>query len=60
MDGITLLERLLALQPNLAAIVLTAYGTIANAVEATKKGGLRLPDQAFRGEGSSVSTGKGP
>jgi two-component system, NtrC family, response regulator GlrR len=38
MDGITLLERLLKIQPNLPAIILTAYGTIAGAVEATKKG----------------------
>lgn len=38
MDGITLLERLLKIQPNLPVIILTAYGTIAGAVEATKKG----------------------
>lgn len=38
MDGITLLERLLTLQPHLPVIILTAYGTIAGAVEATKKG----------------------
>ena len=45
--GITLLERLLALQPNLAAIVLTAYGTIANAVEATKKGAYDFLTKPF-------------
>jgi two-component system, NtrC family, response regulator GlrR len=38
MDGITLLEHLLAIQPNLPVILLTAYGTIAGAVAATKKG----------------------
>jgi two-component system, NtrC family, response regulator GlrR len=38
MDGIALLERLLKIQPNLPVILLTAYGTIAGAVEATKKG----------------------
>ena len=38
MDGIALLERLLKIQPNLPVIILTAYGTIAGAVEATKKG----------------------
>lgn len=37
-DGIALLERLLKIQPNLPVIILTAYGTIAGAVEATKKG----------------------
>ena len=47
MDGITLLERLVAIQPNLAAIILTAYGTIANAVEATKKGAYDFLTKPF-------------
>ena len=38
MDGMTLLEHLLRLYPSLPVIMLTAHGTIANAVEATKKG----------------------
>lgn len=38
MDGMTLLEHLLRVQPSLPVILLTAHGTIANAVEATKKG----------------------
>ena len=38
MSGITLLERLLRLHPHLPVIILTAHGTIASAVEATKKG----------------------
>jgi two-component system response regulator GlrR len=38
MDGITLLEKLLRIQPDLPVIIVTAHGTIANAVEATKKG----------------------
>ena len=38
MDGLTLLQHLLKLQPTLPAIILTAHGTIASAVEATKKG----------------------
>lgn len=38
MDGITLMEKLLQIQPHLPVIFLTAYGTIAGAVEATKKG----------------------
>ncbi|MCE5242729.1 MAG: sigma-54 dependent transcriptional regulator [Syntrophobacteraceae bacterium] len=47
MDGITLLERLLAVQPNLPTIILTAYGTIANAVEATKKGAYDFLTKPF-------------
>jgi two-component system response regulator GlrR len=38
MDGITLLEKLLHIHPYLPVIILTAHGTIASAVEATKKG----------------------
>src|SRR5574341_1212339 len=38
MDGITLLQALLRLYPGLPAIIITAHGTIASAVEATKKG----------------------
>jgi two-component system response regulator GlrR len=37
-DGITLLEKLLRKQPSLPVIIVTAHGSIANAVEATKKG----------------------
>jgi two-component system, NtrC family, response regulator GlrR len=37
-NGITLLEKLLRLHPHLPVIILTAHGTIASAVEATKKG----------------------
>jgi len=38
MDGISLLEQLLRRHPYLPVIILTAHGTIASAVEATKKG----------------------
>src|SRR5262245_35057979 len=38
MDGITLLEKLLGVYPALPVIILTAHGSIASAVEATKKG----------------------
>jgi len=38
MNGMTLLERLLHVHPHLPVIILTAHGTIASAVEATKKG----------------------
>ena len=38
MDGITLMQALLRLYPGLPVLILTAHGTIASAVEATKKG----------------------
>jgi two-component system, NtrC family, response regulator GlrR len=38
MDGMTLLEALLRLYPGLPVLIITAHGTIASAVEATKKG----------------------
>ncbi|HSF31749.1 MAG TPA: sigma-54 dependent transcriptional regulator [Candidatus Tectomicrobia bacterium] len=38
MNGMTLLEKLLLLHPHLPVIILTAHGSIASAVEATKKG----------------------
>jgi two-component system response regulator GlrR len=38
MNGLTLLEKLLLLHPHLPVIILTAHGSIASAVEATKKG----------------------
>lgn len=47
MDGIALLERLLKIQPYLPAIMLTAYGTIAGAVEATKKGAYDFLTKPF-------------
>ena len=47
MDGIALLERLLKIQPNLPVIILTAYGTIAGAVEATKKGAYDFLTKPF-------------
>jgi two-component system response regulator GlrR len=37
-NGITLLEKLLLRHPHLPVIILTAHGSIASAVEATKKG----------------------
>jgi len=37
-DGLSVMEKLLQIQPALPAIILTAYATIPSAVEATKKG----------------------
>jgi two-component system response regulator GlrR len=47
MDGITLLDRLLKIQPYLPVIMLTAYGTIASAVEATKGGAYDFLTKPF-------------
>jgi two-component system, NtrC family, response regulator GlrR len=47
MDGITLLEKLLGIHPTLPVIILTAHGTIASAVEATKKGAYDYVTKPF-------------
>lgn len=47
MDGIALLEQLLKTQPYLPVIILTAHGTIARAVEATKKGAYDFLTKPF-------------
>jgi two-component system response regulator GlrR len=47
LDGIALMEQLLRLQPHLPVIILTAYGTIAKAVEATKLGAYDFLTKPF-------------
>ena len=47
LDGISLMEKLLRLQPHLPVIILTAYGTIATAVDATKKGAYDFLTKPF-------------
>ena len=47
MDGIDLMEQLLKIQPYLPVIILTAYGTISRAVEATKKGAYDFLTKPF-------------
>jgi two-component system response regulator GlrR len=47
MDGITLMEKLLSIQPYLPILILSAYGTIATAVEATKKGAYDFMTKPF-------------
>lgn len=37
-DGLELLDRIQSIKPNLPVIIITAYGTIASAIEATKMG----------------------
>src|ERR1700675_1085316 len=39
MDGVELVRRIRADHPDLAVIVMTAYGTIESAVEAVRRGG---------------------
>jgi len=46
-DGITLMEKLLKIQPYLPVIILTAYGTIERAVDATKKGAYDFLTKPF-------------
>ncbi len=47
MDGLELLDRLLVLDPGLPVIVLTAHGTIEQAVEATRKGAFDFLTKPF-------------
>jgi len=46
-SGIDLMEDLLALNPEMPVIILTAYGTIKNAVEAMKKGAFGYLTKPF-------------
>jgi DNA-binding NtrC family response regulator len=50
MDGIRLLEAVKKLSPKTAVIVLTAFATIENAVEATRKGAFDYITKPFRQE----------
>ncbi|MEM5787583.1 MAG: sigma-54 dependent transcriptional regulator [Syntrophobacteraceae bacterium] len=47
-DGISLMEKLLKIQPYLPVIILTAHGTIERAVEATKKGAYDFLTKPFQ------------
>ncbi len=46
-DGIELMENLLLINPDMPVIILTAYGTIENAVEAVKKGAYSYLTKPF-------------
>ncbi len=50
MGGFELLEQIQALHPDLPLIVLTGHGTVANAVEAMKKGAYDFITKPFRVE----------
>ncbi|MCE5334973.1 MAG: sigma-54 dependent transcriptional regulator [Desulfobacteraceae bacterium] len=58
MDGIELMERLLKIQPYLPVIILTAYGTIERAVEATKKGAYDFLTKPFEAKDLLYRIGK--
>ncbi len=47
MDGIQVLERVRALDPNLPVIIMTAYGTIQSAIEAIQKGAFYYITKPF-------------
>jgi DNA-binding NtrC family response regulator len=50
MDGIQLLELLKKREPDVSVVVMTAYGTIETAVEATRKGAYDYITKPFRRE----------
>ena len=50
MDGIRLLESIKALDSTLSVVVMTAFGTIETAVEATRKGASDFITKPFRRE----------
>jgi two-component system, NtrC family, response regulator len=58
MDGVELLERLKAMQPDLPVIVLTAHGTIGSAVEAMKLGAFDYLTKPFTRDELRVSLSK--
>ncbi len=48
-DGVSLMEKLRELHPDLPVIILTAYGTIGNAVDAMKRGACHYITKPFNG-----------
>lgn len=50
MDGIAFLEKAKAVQPAATIVIMTAYGTIETAVEATRKGAFDYITKPFRKE----------
>jgi two-component system, NtrC family, response regulator GlrR len=49
-DGLSLMDQLRGIQPNLPVIILTAYGTIETAVDAMKRGACTFLTKPFDGE----------
>lgn len=57
-DGISLLERIKQINPDLPVIIMTAYGTIEKAVEAMKKGAFDYITKPFSNEELKVTVRK--
>lgn len=49
-DGITLMEKIHAINPRIPVIILTGYGSIANAVDAMKRGAYSYLTKPFESE----------
>jgi two-component system response regulator GlrR len=49
-NGVFLMEKLREIQPELPAIILTAYGTIGNAVDAMQRGACNYLTKPFNGD----------
>ena len=47
MDGMTVLERIRTIAPNVSVMMITAHGTVANAVEAMKSGAVDFLQKPF-------------
>lgn len=58
MDGIRLLDELKKINPEISVVVMTAYGTIETAVEATRKGAYDYITKPFRRERILLTIGK--
>lgn len=59
MNGLEALERAISLDPDLVAIIFTAYGTIESAVEAVKKGAFNYLTKPFTAGQLMAAVGKG-
>jgi DNA-binding NtrC family response regulator len=58
MDGIKLLEGVKKVNPHVSVVIMTAYGTIETAVEATRKGAYDYITKPFRRERIVVTVNK--
>lgn len=58
MNGIQVLERAKAVHPDMPVVIMTAYGTIENAVEAIRKGAFDYITKPFRRERILITTDK--
>ena len=58
MNGIQVLERAKAVHPDMPVVIMTAYGTIENAVDAIRKGAFDYITKPFRRERILITTDK--